>query len=141
MAKIQKDNNDEKNTKMSNKMLHDLKSKIAKFGFEPREYEKFLESVDAMKDGSVIKYPNSKMDIYRDKHLKAHEYFLGDAFILDKVKIKSSHDDGKQFETGYFCPRSFWDKVLKERYDSTLDGEKTLPPSQSILLSDNFKVA
>ncbi len=78
------------------------------------------------------------MESYREKHLKKHEYFLGDAFMLDKIKIKSSNDDGKSFETGYFCPRSFWDKVLKEKYDPTLDGEQKSLPSQNKLLEEKF---
>ena len=90
---------------MSEQMLLSLKAEIAKFGFTPREYEKFLVSVKAMKEGddrTVMAYPNSRIEKYREKFLKSHEHGLNDSFMFDKY--------AKGKET--FCPRSFWDKVL-----------------------------
>lgn len=90
---------------MSEKMLQSVKSEIAKFGFTPHEYEKFLVSVKAMKDDdtrTVMAYPNSRLEKYREKFVKKHEHGLNDIFMFDK------YAKGKDT----FCPRSFWDKVL-----------------------------
>ena len=112
MKKQQEENLAEMAT-MTNTFVKNCKNDIAKFGFGGKEYEQFLISVQAMKDeNTVLKYPNSELSEYREKYLKKNEYGIGDSLILDKYKIKSSYDNGKKYETGYFCPRSFWDKIL-----------------------------
>lgn len=109
---------DIKKVKISSEMLKNCKREIAKFGFQPKEYTQFLISVEAMKDEeTVLQYNNNDIDKYRDKYLKSLEYSIGDQFQLDKFKIKSSSENGKQYETGYFAPRSFWDKVLETKLD------------------------
>jgi hypothetical protein len=104
---------------MTNTFVKNCKSDIAKFGFGGKEYAQFLISVRAMKDeNTVLKYPNSELSEYREKYLKKNEYGIGDSLILDKYKIKSSYDNGKKYETGYFAPRSFWDKILETNLTS-----------------------
>ncbi len=103
MAKI----NDEKPADiavMSEQMLKDLKKEIAYFGFTPTQYTDFLVSVQAMGNDkrSVMSYPNSDIELYREKHIKKHEHGLNDAFVFEK------YAKGKE----WFYPRSFWDKVL-----------------------------
>ena len=59
-------------------------------------------------EGSVIKYPNSQIAEYNKKYVNNLESGFNDSFIFDnKSRMKS---DGK--ETGYFCPRMFWDYVM-----------------------------
>jgi hypothetical protein len=36
---------------------------------------------------------------------------------LEKFKIKSSDENGNQYFTGYFAPRSFWDKIYETKVD------------------------
>jgi hypothetical protein len=98
---------------MSSEMLKNCKRDIAKFGFNHGSYEKFLVSVKAIKEDktTVLQYRNEQMGEYRDAFLKKNEQTLNDSFFLDRFKILSSNSDGKQYETGYFCPRSFWDFV------------------------------
>ena len=97
---------------MSRAMLEDLKKEISKFGFRNEDYVKFLISVYAMKnEDTVMSFPNSDINAYREKVLKKFEHSFGDSFQLEKFKIMSSTQDGKKYETGYFCPRSFWDFV------------------------------
>lgn len=104
---------------ISRNMIINCKADISRFGFNPGDYEKFLVSVKAMKpDGTVFQYRNKQITEYRDAYLKKNEVDLGDAFILDKFKILTSNDSGKQYETGWFCPRSFWDYILDYRLEN-----------------------
>lgn len=97
---------------MSETFIKNCKKDIAKFGFGGEEYTQFLISVKAMKDrDTVVKYPNSEMSEYREKYLRKNEYSIGDSLQLDKFKIKTSDGNGKRYDTGYFAPRSFWDKI------------------------------
>lgn len=101
---------------MTETFIKNCKSDIAKFGFTGKEYEQFLISVQAMKDeNTVLKFPNNQIAEYREKYLKKNEYGIGDSLILDKFKIKTSDENGKKYETGYFAPRSFWDKILETK--------------------------
>ena len=115
MAKISRE--EEKKEWASIEMIKKCKSDIAKFGFAGDKYIKFLISVKAMKDEStVLKYPNHDMDKYRKMFLQKNEVDLdNDPFLLESFKIKTSDSDGKQYITGYFAPRSFWDKILETK--------------------------
>lgn len=121
MPKINKESDGEgKDLKISNEMMQKCKADIGKFGFTLVEYDKFLISVLALKKDSktVLQYPNQQMETYRAQFLKKNENSLSDAFVLDKFKIKTRSGDGIKvliYETGYFCPRSFWDYVFNER--------------------------
>ena len=102
---------------MSIEMLRKCKEDIKKFGFDNNSYLKFLESVFAFRisTSTVMAYPNSEMEQYREKFTKKNEHSFADSFILDKFKIKNTTLDGKEYDTDYFCPRSFWDYVLKTK--------------------------
>lgn len=113
-----KKENPSENAVMSNNFIKNCKNDIGKFGFNLEDYEKFLVSVEAMKDGGIVlKYPNHDMSAYRDKYTKKNEYGIGDSLILDKFKIMSSEENGKKYETGYFAPRSFWDAIYQIKTD------------------------
>jgi len=105
----------EESPRMSNEMLQNCKADILKFGFTPPEYNEFLKSVEAMaNDDSVMRYSNSDMEVYRKKFLVKNETTISDGFQIDRFKIKSSHEDGTVYETGYFCPASFWNSIDRE---------------------------
>jgi len=113
---MKKNNNSEETGQavMSSQMVKNLKSKIAQYGFESEEYINFLISVCAMKDrDTVVKFPNEELSEYRDRFVKESEYSIGDSFQIDKCKITAEDSKGHRYDTGYFCPRSFWDNVLK----------------------------
>lgn len=113
MPKIIKEENE---PTMTPTFIKNCKNDIAKFGFTGKEYIKFLISVFAMKDEkTVVKLPNNEISEYREKFLKKNEYGIGDSLILDRFKIKSIVGEHKQ-ETGYFVPRSFWDKILEIKF-------------------------
>jgi len=60
------------------------------------------------KDGndSVLIFPLSDLEAYRNAFVKKHESHFGDAFLLENLsKINYPAD--------YFCPQLFWDKILK----------------------------
>lgn len=102
-----------KEATISSEMIKNCKDEIAKFGFEGKDYINFLVSVSAMTNkNTVVEFPVSDMAEYRDKFIKKHEHSIGDTFALDKFKIKTSGDFGKPYDTGWFCPRSFWDYIL-----------------------------
>ncbi len=112
---MKKTSNEEKPT-MSQEMLHNCKNDIAHYGFFGREYEAFLNSVCAMKGLSVLKFPNSQIEEYRKRFLRTKENSISDAFVFDQIsKIKNDNESGYPVETGWFCPRSFWDAVLRMR--------------------------
>jgi len=116
--KKQKEDNPIENATMTETFIKNCKNDIAKFGFGGKEYEQFLISVEAMKDeNTVLKYNNNDLSAYREKYLKKNEYGIGDSLILDKYKIKSSYDNGRKYETGYFAPRSFWDKIYETKIE------------------------
>lgn len=118
MPKISSKNQEQK-IPMSAQMIKSCKGRIALYGFSFPEYEKFLVSVKAMKDEvTVLKYPNVEIDQYREKYIKESEHSVGDTFQFDKCKILSSDENGKQYETGYFCPRSFWDNIRNTRKEN-----------------------
>lgn len=102
---------------MSPEMLRSGKSAIAKFGFEPRDFEKFLVSVKALHDDgnrTVITYPNRDIEKYRNDHVKKHEHGLNDTMMFDELAKHRFQDDKKLWhESGKFCPRYFWEYVLK----------------------------
>lgn len=101
---------------ISDEMIKSCKAEIAKFGFNGDEYINFLISVWAMKNkDTATQFPNTQIDRYREKFIKQHEYSISDNFALDKYKIKTSDVDGKKYETGWFCPRSFWDYILSAK--------------------------
>lgn len=115
MAKISAKKQEEK-IPMSDKMLKSCKAKIAKFGFEFPEYEKFLISVKAMSDDlTVLLYRNDEMENYREQFIKENESTIGDTFQCEKFKQMTSSEDGLEYETGYFAPRSFWDFIRSKR--------------------------
>lgn len=115
MAKITKE---KENNQMSIEMIKDCKNDIAKYGFNAEEYVKFLISVNAMKNENIVlKFPNHEINKYREMFLKKNEHSVEDTLQLDKFKIKSSDQDGNQYFTGYFCPRSFWDKIYDVKID------------------------
>lgn len=103
----------EKKQIMSDEMIKKCKNDIAKFGFTGKEYVQFLISVGAMKDEyTVLKYPNSDMNAYHKMFLEKNEVDPdSDIFILQNFKIMTSNENGNKYETGYFAPRSFWDKI------------------------------
>jgi hypothetical protein len=113
-----KKTNDEVKPVMSREMLQKCKDKIRKFGFDGEQYIKFLISVAAMRNKKIVtKYRNDEMESYRDKFIRDCEVTLNDSFMFDKLsKIWTSDEHGGKHETGYFCPRNFWDNVLKEKY-------------------------
>ena len=45
----------------------------------------------------------SDFEEYYNKFVKKNEVGIEDSFEFDKCKIKNG---------GYFCPRSFWDRIL-----------------------------
>ncbi len=103
---------------MTPTFIKNCKNDIVKYGFNLQNYEKFLVSVKAMNEnGSVLKYPNHDLSAYREKYLRKNEYGVGDSLILDKFKIKSTNESGHQYETGYYAPRSFWDKIYELKID------------------------
>ena len=111
-----KKTNEEAKPVMSENMKASIRKVISKFGFTDTEYEKFLERVGAMREGSVLKYSNEEIEAYRERFVKKHEYSIGDNFMFDRFsKIKTSDENGHTYDTGLFCPRSFWDGVLKMR--------------------------
>lgn len=111
MPKISSKKQEEK-IPMSEQMLKNCKNKIAKFGFKYPEYDQFLISVKALsEDKIVLQYRNTDIDEYRNKFVKENEHSTGDTFQFDKFKIMTSDESGNQYETGWFCPRSFWDSI------------------------------
>lgn len=101
--------------KMSDVMIQKCADKIAKYGFDFEEYVNFLISVKAMNNrGNVLMYKNDQIQKYRELFIKDTEENIGDTFQFDKFKIKSCDQNGDQYETGYFSPRSFWDKIVFE---------------------------
>jgi hypothetical protein len=107
----------EESASMSMDFLQNCKKDILKFGFAPYEYNEFLKSVDAMDENDfVLQYPNSYMEEYRKKFLLKNESknSFSDMFTLEKFKIKSSREDGTVYETGDFCPVSFWNFIVSE---------------------------
>lgn len=112
MKKVQ-----EKKEWISDEMVKKCKSDIAKFGFDGQHYIKFLISVRAMKDETtVLKFSNHEINEYREMFLRKNEMDLeNDPFALDRSKIFTSGENGNKYETGYFCPRSFWDKISATR--------------------------
>ncbi len=110
--------NETENAIMTPTFIKNCKNDIAKFGFSGKDYIRFLISVKAMKDeNTVLKFPNSQLSDYRDKYLRKNEYGVGDSLMLDRSRIKSYDNDGHKKETGYFVPRSFWDKILDYKLD------------------------
>jgi hypothetical protein len=102
--KNKKENKKNEDIVMSYEMIKNCKSDIAKYGFTGNEYIVFLQTVQAMTpDGAVLQYPNDMIEAYRSKYIKKNEYSIGDQFQFDKCKGDF-----------YFCPRSFWDNVLKQ---------------------------
>lgn len=117
MPRISSKNQEEK-IPMSVQMLKSCKNKIAKYGFSYPEYENFLVSVKAMKDDKIVlQYRNEEMEKYRETFIKEHEHNIGDTFQFGKIKIMTSDENGRQYETGYFAPRSFWDKIRETKLD------------------------
>lgn len=116
MPKIQKGTS-EKKAFMSDEMIKNCKSDIAKFGFTGPEYLKFLISVKAMLDAEiVVQFPNTDINKYHKEFLEKNECDLdSDMFVLNNFKIKASDSNGHPYETGYFCPRSFWDAILDSK--------------------------
>ena len=111
MPKIQK-NNGEKKELMSDEMIKNCKNDIAKFGFTGKEYAQFLISVRAMKDeNTVLKYPNSDIDKYHKMFLEKNEVGDNDLIVLHNFKIMTCDNNDNHYETGYFAPRGFWDKI------------------------------
>lgn len=122
MPKIKRDD-DTQNATMSATFIRNCKNDIAKFGFNTEDYEQFLISVKAIKDRyTALQYLNKDIAEYREKYLKKNEYSIGDSLILDKFKILSSDNNGHQYETGYFAPRSFWDKIYSINPNRTYQG-------------------
>jgi len=115
MAKISSKNQEQK-IPMSEQMIKNCKNKIAKFSFKYPEYEKFLISVKAMKDESIVLiYRNEELQKYRETYIKENEHNIGDTFQFDKFKIMSSDENGNQYENGYFSPKSFWDSIRDKK--------------------------
>ena len=113
-----KNNTKETKNEMSEEMLKVCKNDIAKFGFNIQDYVKFLISVEAMKDDKIVlQYKNHDLENYREKYLKKNEHSIEDTMQLEKFKIKSSDENGNQYFTGYFAPRSFWDKIYETKVD------------------------
>ena len=113
MAKISKK---EDKLIMSKEMLKNCKNAISKYRFSHPKYEEFLMSVKAMKDDStVLSYKNIEMEKYREMFIKKHEHSLADSFQLEKFKIMTSDENGNQYETGWFAPRSFWDAIRNSK--------------------------
>lgn len=109
-----KKTNEEEKITMSEEMKKNCKKAIAEFGFDGKNYDKFLNSVAAMKGTIVLKYPNEEINEYREKFIKGRENSFSDALIFDKmVKIRSTNENGYSHDTGYFCPRNFWDAVVR----------------------------
>lgn len=116
-----KNNNTKEKNEMSIEMLKACKNDIGKFGFDLREYPKFLISVKAMKDEkTVLQYPNHDMEKYREMFLKKNEHSVEDSMQLEKFKIITSDENipPHYYETGYFAPRSFWDKIYKTKVEN-----------------------
>lgn len=84
-------------------------------------FQDFLVSVRAVSrdNRTVYKYKNEEKEAYETKYIKPHTKGLNDMFIFDKhaiMKTKKEVSTGKYelVQTGYFCPRLFWDFVLDE---------------------------
>lgn len=113
MPKIE---NNEPQPSLSFDLIKNSKQEIAKFGFSTEQYFKFLESVGAMRGDVVLKYPNEEIDEYRKKFVKGKQDSINDPLMFDKIsKIKNKDDAGHGRESGYFCPRIFWDLILKSK--------------------------
>lgn len=55
---------------------------------------------------TVLMFPLSDLEAYRNAFVKKYESNFGDAFILENL--------GKiNYPADYFCPQLFWDKILK----------------------------
>lgn len=98
-------------------MRNALRSEINKY----KTFQEFLVSVRAIsKDNkTVYKYKNEEKEQYEKKFIKPHMKGINDMFIFDKhaiMKTKKEVATGKYelVQTGYFCPRVFWDFVLAE---------------------------
>lgn len=105
---------EETKLEMSEEMKKNCKEAIAKCGFTGKGYEIFLNSVCAMKGSAVLKFPNEQIDQYRERFVKSRENSLTDVLVFDKLsKIKSTNENGYAYDTGFFCPRSFWDAVSR----------------------------
>lgn len=119
MPKIKSGANKEKKEIMSEEMIKKCKNDIAKFGFGGKEYVQFLISVKAMKDENVVlKYPNSDIDKYHKMYLEKNESGGdNDLMVLHSFKITTCDDNDNHWFTGYFAPRSFWDKILETKLD------------------------
>jgi hypothetical protein len=100
---------------MSEQMLKNGKRLIAKFGFEIFKYEDFLRSVKAMNGYSVMVYPNYDIEKYREQFVKHIEVGLNDTFMFDELaKIRYQDEKKGWHEKDEFCPRQFWDYILKK---------------------------
>lgn len=101
---------------ISSEMVRNCKKAIAVFGFHAWEYEKFLSTVAAMVGEKVLQFPVSDIEKYRERYVKQYEHGFNDVFVFDaKSKIKHKNEDGKIIETGFFCPRLFWDFIIKSQ--------------------------
>jgi hypothetical protein len=69
--------------------------------------EDFINYFEKASEQDLIAY---KMP---QEFLKKNEHSVEDSMQLEKFKIKSSDENGNQYETGYFAPKSFWDKILE----------------------------
>lgn len=98
---------------MSLEMIKSCKNAIAKFGFERRQFEEFLRSVWAMKGDSITTFPLRQIDQYRDKFIRPYEHGLNDTMMFDELAKVRKQDEKKWYDSGDFCPRYFWDAVLK----------------------------
>lgn len=117
MAQREKSGDSTDGAVMSEHMRKSCIKAIGAFGYTPRLYEKFLESVKAMNAESrtVYTYPNEAFEKYREKFVKPHEAHdsLGDLFMFEKAKVQIKTDEGHWRHTGRFVPRIFWDYVMK----------------------------
>jgi len=55
---------------------------------------------------SVLMFPLSDLEAYRNTFVKKYESNFGDAFIFENLCVLSNSPD-------HFCPQLFWDRILK----------------------------
>lgn len=87
---------------MSEEMKKALKKEVFKYGCQPYQYLKFYEEVKVQRGDSVMQYPISEMETYRDRYVKKFEKGLNDSFVFEKYSRNGE----------YFTPRAFWDKIV-----------------------------
>lgn len=123
------------------KLLPELRQALHREMKRYPTYSDFLFAVKATsKDGTTVyKYNNDLMEEYESRYLKPHVKQINDLFIFEaKAKFRSKKQVASNkyelVDTGYFCPRMFWDFVRDEiRASYTYSNNSHTPVPQEVL--------